>query len=179
MIALQPTLTDVGMQAAFNASNSAIQVEITHIAAGNQGYTVTTNANGLSTRTRLVSEQERTEIRGGGKSGPRQLNLSFALDNSSDYWVRELGFYLADGTLFAIWSHADRPLGHKAADVPWVIGLDMEINALPADSVTITPSGAPLEILMTPQMVAIGSALANMQLEQLRQAEQIQQISGA
>lgn len=157
-LTLQPTLTDAGLQAAFDASVNGIKLEITHIAFGDSGYDIVTNDNGLSTLTSLGNERDRAEVRGGGQVSSHQYQLSFAVQSSNEYFVREVGFFLEDGTLFGVWSNSQKPLMQKAQGVDLVMGLDIVLSALPANSLTITPSQSPLEIIFDNQFAVIATA---------------------
>jgi len=178
-MSLVPTITVQGLAAVFNSHHNGLEVAISEVALGNQADdSVAVNSNGLATQTALVAEQQRVPIADGQRVSPQQIDLSFVADGSSSYWVHELGFYLADGTLFAVWSDPDQALAWKSDRVPLVVGMELVLSALPADSVTVQSSGAPLQLMMTREIAAMANALARLQLEQLRQAQQIKRITG-
>ena len=169
-INLAPVITVAGLAAAFNASRNGINLQIAKVGAGSSGYTVAQNGDGLATQTALKREQETTAIGSGSKVGTHQLDMGFVLDGEGEYWIRELAFYLADGTLFAVWSDPSNAIAHKSAGVPIVVGLELAFTALPAGSVSIKTSGAPIELLFSNPMAVIGTAILNCQFEQLRQS---------
>ena len=179
---LKPIITEHGLSAVLNAHNDGLSMRISAVELGNQGYTVTVNADGYATQTQLHSKQERVGIADGRRVAAHQVNLSFIVEGTSSYEVKELGFYLDDGSengiLFAVWSNPDKALAWKSDSVPLIIGLELILSALPADSVTVQPGSTPLQLVMTRDMAAIGTALANVQLEQLRQADKIKQFTG-
>ena len=179
---LKPFITQQGLSAALSSHNDGVAARISTVELGDQGYTVPVNANGYATQTRLQSKQQRVAIADGRRAAAHQINLSFIVEGTSSYEVKELGFYLDDGSengiLFAVWSDPDRTLAWKSKSVPLIISLELVLSALPADSVTVEPGSTPLQLVMTRDMAAIGTALANMQLEQLRQADRIKQLTG-
>ena len=176
---LIPIITDLGLQAVFNATNDGLSATITEVALGDSGYDVAVDADGHASQQALISEQQRVIIADARRASPHQIDLSFVAEGPAEYWVRELGFYLEDGTLFAVWSHATRALAWKSASVPLIVGLELVLATLPAESVTVQSSGVPLQLIMTRELAAIGTALANLQLEQLRQADRLAALEGA
>jgi hypothetical protein len=133
---LIPVITQVGLQAVFNASNSGLQAEITEIALGDQGWQPDNAATGLR------NERRRIQISKGERIAPTQIHITAVEDGTQlEYWVREVGFYLADGTLLAIWSHETQALAYKAAGVDLLLAFDMALAALPAERVTVVGTG--------------------------------------
>ena len=172
-ISLIPTITNQGLQAVFNANHSGLEATISQIALGDQAYTVPVNDNGQATQTALRNEQQRVDIADGQRITPQQIDMSFIVDGPSTYWVRELGFYLADGTLFAVWSDPNKALAWKSDLVPLITGLELVLTTLPADSVTVQSSGAPLQLVMTREIAALSEAIIRLQQEQLQQRIEI------
>jgi hypothetical protein len=151
MTALIPQITLAGLQAAWNATHTGISAEITHVGLGSGGYTPSTN------QTALQDEKHRLNIAGGELAGPTQIHLT-ALDNSElEFWVREVGFYLADGTLFAVWSSAEGPLAYKSPTLPLVVAFDLDLSALPADSITVSTTGT-LNLFMADELTRLSTA---------------------
>lgn len=133
---LIPVITQVGLQAVFNASNSGLQAEITEIALGDQAWEPDSFA------TALKNERRRVPISNGERIAPTQIHITAIEDGTQlGYWVREIGFYLADGSLLAIWSHKTQALAYKAAGVDLLLAFDMALAALPAESVTVVGTG--------------------------------------
>lgn len=97
-VALIPLITNAGLAASFNASNTGIAATITHIAVGDASYVPNTN------QTALVSEKQRVLVADGEKAAPTQIHLSAIIDGGDQYWINEIGFLLSDGTLLAVWS---------------------------------------------------------------------------
>lgn len=76
------------------------------------------------------------------------IHLTTLADGAAEFWVREIGFLLADGTLLAVWSHATEILTYKAAGTDLLLAYDLSLSALPADSVTIVSSAAGLNLTL-------------------------------
>lgn len=134
-IALTPQITQAGLQAVFNATNDGVQAKIKQVALGDIGWQPT------STATKLRRERNRVPVTNGERLQSTQIHITAVENGSREYWVREIGFYLDDGTLFAIWSHPTQALAWKAKDVDLLLAFDMLLSALPEDSVTIDGTG--------------------------------------
>lgn len=150
-IALIPEITLAGLQAAWNADRTGIAAEITHIGLGDAGYVPSKG------QTALQSEQNRIPVAGGELAGPTQIHLTAIEDGDSAYWVREVGFFLADGTLFAVWSSDVGPLAYKTAGFNLIVAFDLDLAALPADSITVSVTGA-LNLFLATELTRMATA---------------------
>ncbi|WP_447042533.1 phage tail-collar fiber domain-containing protein [Vreelandella sp. H-I2] len=140
MTALVPTLTLAGLNAVFNAEGDGLQAKLTHIVLGDQGRTPSPS------HTKLGNQRRRIAIADGQKTADRQLHVTGVVDGDGDeFWVREVGFQLEDGTLLAIWS-AEQPLAYVSNNVPLLLAFDLRLDALPTDAVTIVTTGANLSL---------------------------------
>ncbi|HHG4777640.1 TPA: phage tail protein [Pseudomonas aeruginosa] len=139
MTALIPIITTKGLAAVWNAQNDGMAAKITHIALGSNGYTP--NKGQLS----LQAEKARYPIADGQRVTDTQIHVTALADDAREFWVKEVGFYLENGTLFAVWSAAE-PLAYKSAAVPLLLGFDLALEALPANSVTVVGTGANLSL---------------------------------
>ena len=135
MTAIIPILTQAGIQAVFNANNTGLQAEITHIALGNAGYTPSDSA------TALQSEKQRVAVSGGEMISNDQIHLTANASGNAEYWIKEVGFYLADGTLLAVYSDPIKAIAYKSSSLDILLSFDLKLSALPADSITIDGSG--------------------------------------
>lgn len=134
-VSLTPIITTAGLQAVLSATNDGLQAKISHVALGDIGWSPNNSA------TRLKAEKNRVAVSNGTRIQPTQIHVTAVENGSTEYWVREVGFILDDGTLFAIWSHPTQALAWKAAGVDLLLAFDMLLSALPADSVTIDGTG--------------------------------------
>lgn len=132
MAAPQLIITDAGRAAAVTAAGDELSVNIAEVGIGTGQWTPTAAA------TALVNELKRIPASGSQKSTPTSVTVGFQ-DNSSDvYTCYEIGFYLDDGTLFAIYASSDTVVGAKSAPLKLLWGLTMVLSSLPADSVSVT-----------------------------------------
>lgn len=134
-VSLKPVITIAGLEAVLNATNDGLQARITHVALGDAGWTPD------NTAIRMNHEKNRVPVANGTRVNPTQIHITAVEDGSTQYWVREIGFFLDDGTLLAIWSDPDVELAWKAEGVDLLLAFDMVLTALPPDSVTIESSG--------------------------------------
>lgn len=148
--ALQPVITQAGWQAAIRAENAELKIVIHSIALGDKSYTVSGN------ETELQHECTRVAIAQSAAITEQQLQLTALVTGNDEYWVREIGIYLEEGTLFALWSDPDNPLAYKAQNVDLVLTLDLVLTALPSDNITIITQGsaAPLSMACEFAMLA-------------------------
>lgn len=137
--ALIPVITTRGLAAVFNAQDTGLAAEITHIALGDSGRTPSKN------EVSLVNERMRVAVADGDRISEHQIHLTGLADGSAEFWVREIGFILKDGTMLAVWSDTD-PLAYKSAQVPLLLAFDLALSALPANSVNIVGTNADLSL---------------------------------
>jgi len=149
---LTPVITDAGLQAVFNAQNTGITLDITHIALGDNGYTPT------NSRTLLQHEVARFPIADGTRVSNTQVHLTALADGVTEFWVREVGFLLSDGTLLAVWSDPTQALAFKSNGVDLLLAFDLVLSALPANSVTVQGTGQSLNLVLAEEMTRLGSA---------------------
>ncbi len=130
---LTPVITSAGLNAIWNAQHDGLEATIAEIALGEAGWTPDNSA------TALKDEKRRIPV-AGARVNETQIHLTGVEDGTAEYWVREVGFYLADGILLAIWSAAEQALAYKSAGVDLLLAFDLVLTALPADSVTVDGS---------------------------------------
>lgn len=164
---LQPVITKAGLAAVWRADNSGLAVKITHVALGTAGYSP------ILEQKALRAESARHVIAGGERLGDNQLHLTAIADGDRAFWVREVGFLLEDGTLFAVWSHPSEALAYKPAGTDLLLAYDLSLAALPANSVTIVGNGAGLSLTLAAPLAAQASALIAEQLRNLRQDDRL------
>ena len=140
MNALIPIITTRGLAAVFNAENTGFAAKITHIALGDNGRTPSKGELGLT------NERMRIPIADGERIDDHQIHVTALADGSTEFWVREIGFMLEDGTMLAVWSDKDNPLAYKSTSVPLLLAFDLVLEALPAQSVTVVSTGADLSL---------------------------------
>lgn len=159
---LQPVITKAGLAAILKATTTGLSAEISHIALGGQAYTPSAE------QKTLRNEVARFPISSGEKLSSTLLHLTAVAYSTTGYWVKEIGIFLKDGTLLAVWSHPTEPLAYKAANIDLLLAYDLSLAALPADSVTITSTAAGLNLTLAEPLAAMATALI---AEQLRGME--------
>lgn len=129
--ALNPVLTRAGMRALFAASRDGLNARITHIAFGDRSYA----PGGLETR--LHHERVRIPVAGGRYVSDYEIEIAALLEHDAAFTVAEVGIYLDDGTLLAIWSDPDTPLAHFMPGVPIVLSYALGLSAAPPGVIEI------------------------------------------
>ena len=81
--ALSPIITEQGLQAVFNATNDGFAARITHVALGDQGYSVPVNTGGHTSQMVLGNERQRVNIADARADDPHQIYLSFVAVNQT------------------------------------------------------------------------------------------------
>jgi hypothetical protein len=150
-------MLEVGLNAIWRTSNDGVSAQITHIALGDMGYTPSQGQAGLR------AERARYPVADGKRVSSRQIHLTALADGNVEFWVREVGFYLADGTCLAVWSDPARPLAYKAPGVDLLLAYDLTLSAVPADSVTVQSTGAGLNLHMAGEYASLANALVRLQ----------------
>ncbi|GEM_PF-301286 len=168
---LQPVITKKGLAAIWNATSTGLSAEITHIALGTAGYDPTNDQSALR------AQAAKYPIAGGERLSGSLIHLTALADGPAAFWVREIGFLLADGTLLAVWSHPTEALTYKPANTDLLLAYDLSLTALPADSVTIVSSPAGLNLSLAAPLAAMASALVGEQLRSLQQQDQITNLA--
>ncbi|MFD2179539.1 phage tail protein [Veronia pacifica] len=153
---LKPVITRAGLNAIFNATSNGFQAKVTHVALGEAAYKPNEN------RRALDKERSRFPIARGKTVTPTQIHMS-VLDNSDkSFWVREVGFFLDDGTLFAVYSEPNKALAYKSPEVDLLLAFELALSGIPADSLTIIDKGAELNILIAPELAKMATAQITM-----------------
>lgn len=132
---ISPTITLNGLAAVLAATNDGLAARITHIALGDTAWSPDNAA------TTLRNERARIAVSGGTRIQPNQIHITAVENGTVEYWIRELGFILDDGTMLAVWSDPDQALAFKAAGVDVLLAFDLVLSALPDESVTVDGTG--------------------------------------
>ena len=129
--ALPLIITDAGRTAAIDADHNGLQIELTEIAVG----------SGLwqpdSTATALQNEIKRITNLGAVDLASDMLHLTITDDTKDNYQMGEFGIYTNKGVLFAIYSQ-NSYISEKAPDSVFMLSIDISLETVPPDSVTIT-----------------------------------------
>lgn len=169
--ALIPVITEAGLAAVFNQSATGLAAEITHIAVGDRAYTPTQE------QTSLRHEVARFPIADGKMATPTQAHMTALDDTQREYWVREVGFFLSDGTLFAVLSNPTQPYAYKTAGNDFLHAYDLLLTAVPAGSVIVNSTGARMSLYFAEEFAQIGATALDNLLTNFLQTEQINALN--
>jgi phage-related tail fiber protein len=130
-------VTQVGLDKATQADVQGVNLKITHVAVGLNGYTPD------NTKTALQNEFARVAISGGKNINDNQVHLTAMFEGEGEINGREIGFYLEDGTLFAIDSHPTDIILYKSATTGAraLEGFDLVLDGVPPNSITVDITG--------------------------------------
>ncbi|NMX36755.1 hypothetical protein [Pseudomonas veronii] len=147
--------TSKGLDEVLQAKNQGLKGEITHIGAGTGRY----NPDG--TEVALRDERQRVAIVDYEDLGERQLRMAALFDGDGEYEIGEFGFYLASGTLLAVYSVAGKLLTYKAAAARVLQKFTLDVSPLPAESVTIVVGSDSLNLLFAEELATVAAANVN------------------
>ena len=106
----------------------------------------------------LRDERQRVAIVDYEDLGERQLRMAALFDGDGEYEIGEFGFYLASGTLLAVYSVAGKLLTYKAAAARVLQKFTLDVSPLPADSVTIVVGSENLNLLLAEEIAIMAAA---------------------
>lgn len=168
IVALRPRLTNAGLSALFDAGKGGLEGYISHVAFGDgAGDHYTPSGN----ETQLRRERARAPIGGGERDGPRQIVLQGLLDSGPSFWVREVGFFLSDGTLLAVWSEPGKLLLYKTENVPFIFAYGLALDGVPSNSVNVAISGPTVNVIFDREFALIIANQAKIMRQQFIQSE--------
>nr|WP_180205504.1 phage tail protein [Pseudomonas sp. SbOxS1]NYU05617.1 phage tail protein [Pseudomonas sp. SbOxS1] len=168
MSELQPVITKAGLSAVWRKDKTGLAAEITHVVIGTEGYTP------ANTQTALRKQVAVYPISDGETLSSTLLHVTAVADGPQAIWVREIGYLLSDGTLFAVWSHPTDVLAYKPAANKLLLAYDLSLTALPPDSVTITSTGAGLNLTLSEELAALATASIADMLRGLEQQDVVE-----
>ena len=146
-ISLQFKLTQAGQSAAFNATNTGLSLNLTHVEVGSGNKTPT----GLETA--LVTPVASVGIAAGFSVSPSQIRMTAVFSGAASFAVREVGLWsgvpgAAGSVLVCYWSQASGDLVVKASGVDFVFSHDMVIDsAVASGSLTVVADPAQAAVL--------------------------------
>ena len=133
MSALQLHVTPAGFAAIVNAENTGTApVLLSHVGLTDRVF----SAEGI---TALPGEFKRLNTLPGAAVANDTIHITIRDDSADSYTLRGFGLYLADGTLFAVYSHAGETpdyIMEKAAAAMLLLQSDMRFTQVNATSIT-------------------------------------------
>lgn len=166
-------ITDIGHAKLNAAVVTQTKVEITHIAMGDGNGAV--YDPGFS-QAALKREKARVPIerRHFADDNAWRVTAEFEADATPTFWVREIGFIDAEGDMIFLWAGSDVNARQTGA-IDYLLDQVLNLDRV-KDGVVIVNAPDDVAFDLT---VTTGIALANLQLEQLRQADAIRAAHGA
>lgn len=134
---IQFRLTAVGQQAAWNAHNTGLSLELTHVQFGSG------NRAPNGSETALLDPKKSVPIAAGSRVSASQIRLSALLTGADSFAVSEIGIWKGvpgqgGSVLFAYWSQPSGSVAAKSPGVDFIFSHDMALgDAVAADSVTV------------------------------------------
>lgn len=160
-------ITDIGQTKIGAAAATGTEVAITHVALGDGDGSNYAPGYGQST---LKGERIRRPIARNHIAGDKswRITAEFLASETPIFWVREIGFFDNGGDLIFLWAGADLD-SRRAGAIDYLVEHRLVLDRV-ADGVVIVD--APSDTLFD-LAVSTATALAQSQLEQLRQADRI------
>lgn len=155
------TITQSGLNKAVNASNRGVNLKITHVALGTSGYQPSRNAKALQ------NEISRVAIAGGTNVAGNQIHLTAVFDNNQQFSAKEIGFFLEDGTLFALESDPNNVLIYKNSKSTIIEAFDLILDAVPPESITVDTTGS-LSLYYAKEFTTIATSLLDLQHQSIK-----------
>lgn len=149
-------ITNAGIAASIQAGELGIQYKITHISIGSEGYVPT------ASQTELRNEIQRKAITKGEQISLGQLHFETVWDGREEFEGKELGYWLEDGTLFAVDSRNGEVITYKRADTVVTEAVELNLSASSLTNITVELMGSPLA---TERVAGIAKIATNEQVE--------------
>ncbi len=154
-------ITQAGIGALFNAEDSGLQAQFSHIAFGtgidNSGYTP------QFAQTALHSEFLRNAIGSGERIANNEILVQAQMEGAGEGRINEIGFFLDDGTLFAIWSDPAGGIGEKKAGVPYVFAQTVVIDQVNLDNLEFIAGGPTVNIILAGPIAQMSAEIIRLQ----------------
>lgn len=141
-----PIFTDAGRAAVAAAHGAGLEARISQIALGDAQYDVRDgNGDPLAAalaKTVLDNELLRVDVTAGAAVNDYEVLVEALIAaGTPEFWIGEIGFFLDDGTLLAVSSHASQYIGWRGAVSDWTFRFVLAWSDLPASAITVTFNG--------------------------------------
>lgn len=165
-------LTDIAEAKITAAAGSETAVAITHIALGD-GLGGNYAPSYAQTALRRELARRAIDVRHLVGTNAWRVKAEFGPETPA-FSVREMGFFDADGDLIAIWAGGD-VVARQTGAITYLVDHVLSFTRVQDGVVIVTaPDDVAFDLAVT-----TGTAIANLQLEQLRQADVIRAAHGA
>ncbi|WP_051680916.1 phage tail protein [Vibrio rhizosphaerae] len=164
-------ITRKGLEECISAKAKGIQLSLKWVSAGDRAYTPNPN------QTTLQNELQRVEFSEFKDIGGSQIQAVAKFSGPDEYPIRELGFWLEDGTLFGVISAPNTTLNYKARNGHCIQPFTLDLSALPSDTVTVVVGTENLNILIDTEMMMDAVAFLHSQVIQIKQGHTYMNMS--
>lgn len=166
---LIPVITEVGRQASFQADVQGLRVNIKHIAIGSGRYEPN------KTMVALQDEKLRVPIQSSeiDKTNYQITLNSIFKDEQKEFWITEIGFFLEDGTLFAIWSDEKKALSYKSIFSKPIFAFTLKLVDVNIDSINIIDNGLDLKLNYLNEFLLTTGAITRLGLTMMKFHEKL------
>ncbi|MCE7630213.1 phage tail protein [Vibrio fluvialis] len=130
-------ITHAGIAAAIRASDLGIEYKITHISIGSAGYVPNPE------QTALVAEIQKKALTRGALVAQGQLHFETVWDGDEEFEGKELGYWLEDGTLFAVDSRDGEVITYKRKNTVVTEACELNLAASTIQNITVEMLGSP------------------------------------
>ncbi|MEQ1670061.1 MAG: phage tail protein [Hyphomicrobium sp.] len=165
---LPAKITRAGMRALFSAQNNGLDLKLSHIAVGRAGAAAgRAGGNGgylpNGNETALMTEFDRVAIGGGDYLSDYEIMVSGLMVSAPEGWVHEIGIFADDGTLFALWSEVNAPLGYKTPGIQFIVSLTLAVSEVPPNALTIMVGAPNVNITIAGELAVFATELIRLQ----------------
>ncbi|MFD2177851.1 phage tail protein [Veronia pacifica] len=163
--------TSTGLAELINAKQQGLKGAIKWIAAGSESYTPSAG------QTALRAEKQREPVDDFEEISPTRLRMAAVFKGTREFEVREIGFFLASGTLLCVYSAPDTLLAYKSANANWLEKFTLDISPLPTDSVTIEAGNDNINLLMAGEVAKLTNAALKAMSRDIAQDEKSRELT--
>ncbi|SHF30782.1 phage tail protein [Vibrio gazogenes] len=156
-------ITHKGLEACISAKAKGIQLSLKWVSAGDRAYTPSPDQMTLQNELQRVAFCEFKDI------GESQIQAVAKFSGPDEYPIRELGFWLEDGTLLGVISGPNTTLNYKARNGHCIQPFTLDLSAIPTNSITVEVGTENLNIILTEEMITIACAFIKSQAISTRQ----------
>lgn len=128
-------ITNAGIAASIHAGELGVSYKITHIGIGLEGYLPTLD------QTQLKNEVARESLTRGSVPALGQLHFEAVFADKKEFEGKEIGYYLEDGTLFAVDSREGEILSLKRSNTIITEALELNLAGSSIENITVELMG--------------------------------------
>ncbi|MCF2827067.1 MULTISPECIES: phage tail protein [unclassified Pseudoalteromonas] len=167
---LKLVITRSGLDECISAKEKGLKAELKYVSAGDRAYTPNPDQRALQNELQRVEFGEYKDL------GVGQLQAVAKFSGPQEYAVRELGFWLASGTLLGVISAPNTTLNYKAKDGHCIQPFTLDLSALPSETVTVIVGTENLNILIEEEFTRVAIAQVDSMHRQMQQQFKLDEL---